>query len=165
MAAWSMLAPVLATLPPTSLHVAASPLPDMLSRDVRCHSSPCPCSAVVEAAQHFGRFFTGQITAAGRVPPAKVLIIGGGVAGARPKPACVVWVVLPTGLCCCLQLCACCCQAVKLAMWAFGGLQLSSQSDLSPRTHPNIATTLLVRPGRPVCHRYRQEHGRHCARV
>ncbi|PRW58593.1 NAD(P) mitochondrial isoform A [Chlorella sorokiniana] len=37
--------------------------------------------AVVEAAQHFGRFFTGQITAAGRVPPAKVLIIGGGVAG------------------------------------------------------------------------------------
>ena len=37
--------------------------------------------AVVEAAQHFGRFFTGQITAAGRVPPAKVLVIGAGVAG------------------------------------------------------------------------------------
>jgi NAD(P) transhydrogenase subunit alpha len=37
--------------------------------------------AVVEAAQHFGRFFTGQITAAGKVPPAKVLIIGAGVAG------------------------------------------------------------------------------------
>jgi len=37
--------------------------------------------AVVEAAQHFGRFFTGQITAAGKVPPAKVLVIGGGVAG------------------------------------------------------------------------------------
>lgn len=37
--------------------------------------------AVVEAAAHFGRFFTGQITAAGRVPPAKVLVIGGGVAG------------------------------------------------------------------------------------
>lgn len=36
---------------------------------------------MVEAANHFGRFFTGQITAAGRVPPAKVLIIGGGVAG------------------------------------------------------------------------------------
>jgi NAD(P) transhydrogenase len=35
----------------------------------------------VEASQHFGRFFTGQITAAGRVPPAKVLVIGGGVAG------------------------------------------------------------------------------------
>ncbi len=37
--------------------------------------------AVVEASQHFGRFFTGQITAAGKVPPAKVLIIGAGVAG------------------------------------------------------------------------------------
>ncbi len=37
--------------------------------------------AVVEAAGLFGRFFTGQITAAGKVPPAKVLIIGAGVAG------------------------------------------------------------------------------------
>jgi NAD(P) transhydrogenase subunit alpha len=37
--------------------------------------------AVVEAAEHFGRFFTGQITAAGKVPPAKVMIIGAGVAG------------------------------------------------------------------------------------
>uniref|UniRef100_A0A674B9X2 NAD(P) transhydrogenase, mitochondrial n=1 Tax=Salmo trutta TaxID=8032 RepID=A0A674B9X2_SALTR len=37
--------------------------------------------AVVLAANHFGRFFTGQITAAGKVPPAKVLVIGGGVAG------------------------------------------------------------------------------------
>jgi proton-translocating NAD(P)+ transhydrogenase subunit alpha len=37
--------------------------------------------AVIEAAQHFGRFFTGQITAAGKVPPAKVLVIGAGVAG------------------------------------------------------------------------------------
>ncbi len=37
--------------------------------------------AIVEAAQHFGRFFTGQITAAGKVPPAKVLVIGAGVAG------------------------------------------------------------------------------------
>ncbi len=37
--------------------------------------------AVVEAAQHFGRFFTGQITAAGKIPPAKVMIIGAGVAG------------------------------------------------------------------------------------
>ncbi len=37
--------------------------------------------AVVEAAQHFGRFFTGQVTAAGRIPPAKVLVIGAGVAG------------------------------------------------------------------------------------
>ena len=37
--------------------------------------------AVVEAAQHFGRFFTGQVTAAGKIPPAKVLVIGAGVAG------------------------------------------------------------------------------------
>ncbi len=37
--------------------------------------------AVIEAAQHFGRFFTGQITAAGKVQPAKVLVIGAGVAG------------------------------------------------------------------------------------
>ncbi|MEX3946768.1 Re/Si-specific NAD(P)(+) transhydrogenase subunit alpha [Paraburkholderia sp. EG287B] len=37
--------------------------------------------AVVEAAQHFGRVFTGQITAAGKMPPAKVLVIGAGVAG------------------------------------------------------------------------------------
>jgi len=37
--------------------------------------------AVVEAAQHFGRFFMGQITAAGRIEPAKVLVIGVGVAG------------------------------------------------------------------------------------
>ncbi|XP_063044425.1 NAD(P) transhydrogenase, mitochondrial-like isoform X2 [Engraulis encrasicolus] len=37
--------------------------------------------AVVLAANSFGRFFTGQITAAGKVPPAKVLVIGGGVAG------------------------------------------------------------------------------------
>ena len=35
--------------------------------------------AVIEAANHFGRFFTGQITAAGKVPPAKVMIIGAGV--------------------------------------------------------------------------------------
>jgi NAD(P) transhydrogenase subunit alpha len=37
--------------------------------------------AIIEAANNFGRFFTGQITAAGKVPPAKVLIIGAGVAG------------------------------------------------------------------------------------
>jgi H+-translocating NAD(P) transhydrogenase subunit alpha len=37
--------------------------------------------AVVEAAHHFGRFFMGQITAAGRIPPAKFLVIGAGVAG------------------------------------------------------------------------------------
>ena len=37
--------------------------------------------AVIEAAHAFGRFFTGQITAAGKVPPAKVFVIGAGVAG------------------------------------------------------------------------------------
>jgi H+-translocating NAD(P) transhydrogenase subunit alpha len=37
--------------------------------------------AVIEAAQHFGRVFTGQITAAGKMPPAKVMVIGAGVAG------------------------------------------------------------------------------------
>ena len=37
--------------------------------------------AVVEAANQFGRFFTGQVTAAGKVPPAKVMVIGAGVAG------------------------------------------------------------------------------------
>ncbi|MCY1125968.1 Re/Si-specific NAD(P)(+) transhydrogenase subunit alpha [Frigidibacter sp. RF13] len=37
--------------------------------------------AVIEAGNNFGRFFTGQVTAAGKVPPAKVLIIGAGVAG------------------------------------------------------------------------------------
>ena len=37
--------------------------------------------AVIEAANEFGRFFTGQVTAAGKVPPAKVLVAGAGVAG------------------------------------------------------------------------------------
>ncbi|SEL53639.1 NAD(P) transhydrogenase subunit alpha [Colwellia chukchiensis] len=37
--------------------------------------------AVIEATHHFGRFLTGQITAAGKMPPAKVMIIGAGVAG------------------------------------------------------------------------------------
>jgi NAD(P) transhydrogenase subunit alpha len=37
--------------------------------------------AVIEAAHRFGRFFTGQVTAAGKVPPAKVLVAGAGVAG------------------------------------------------------------------------------------
>ncbi len=37
--------------------------------------------AIVEGAQHFGSFFTAQMTAAGKVPPAKVLVIGAGVAG------------------------------------------------------------------------------------
>ena len=37
--------------------------------------------AIVEAANEFGSFFTGQVTAAGKVPPAKVLVVGAGVAG------------------------------------------------------------------------------------
>jgi NAD(P) transhydrogenase subunit alpha len=37
--------------------------------------------AVIEAAHAFGRFFTGQVTAAGKVPPAKVMVVGAGVAG------------------------------------------------------------------------------------
>lgn len=37
--------------------------------------------SVMEAGNNFGRFFTGQVTAAGKVPPAKVLIVGAGVAG------------------------------------------------------------------------------------
>ena len=37
--------------------------------------------AVIEASNVFGRFFAGQMTAAGKVPPAKVLVLGGGVAG------------------------------------------------------------------------------------
>ena len=43
--------------------------------------------AVVEAANEFGRFFTGQVTAAGKVPPAKVLVAGAGVAGLAGKGA------------------------------------------------------------------------------
>jgi NAD(P) transhydrogenase len=37
--------------------------------------------SVITAAENFGRFFTGQMTAAGKLPPAKILVIGGGVAG------------------------------------------------------------------------------------
>ncbi|MCC5967626.1 MAG: Re/Si-specific NAD(P)(+) transhydrogenase subunit alpha, partial [Natronohydrobacter sp.] len=37
--------------------------------------------AVIEAGSNFGRFFTGQVTAAGKIPPARVLIVGAGVAG------------------------------------------------------------------------------------
>ena len=63
--------------------------------------------AVVEAANVFGRFFTGQITAAGKVPPAKVLVCGAGVAGLAAIGAagslgaivrafeCVRWMVAP----------------------------------------------------------------------
>ncbi len=44
-------------------------------------ANPAGYRAVVEAASFYGRFFTGQMTAAGRVPAAKVLVIGAGVAG------------------------------------------------------------------------------------
>ena len=37
--------------------------------------------AVIEAGNNFGRFFTGQVTAAGKIPPARVLVVGAGVAG------------------------------------------------------------------------------------
>jgi NAD/NADP transhydrogenase alpha subunit len=37
--------------------------------------------AVLEAANVFGRFLTGQVTAAGKIPPCKMLVIGAGVAG------------------------------------------------------------------------------------
>ena len=48
---------------------------------VKLTYAPFIYRAVIEASQHFGRFFTGQITAAGKVPPAKVMVIGAGVAG------------------------------------------------------------------------------------
>jgi len=47
--------------------------------------------AVIEAAHEFGWFFTGQVTAAGKVPPAKVLVAGAGVAGAVLA---LIWVPL-----------------------------------------------------------------------
>ena len=37
--------------------------------------------AVIEVGNNFGRFFTGQVTAAGKIPPARVLVVGAGVAG------------------------------------------------------------------------------------
>ena len=62
---------------------------DAVPRISRAQSLDVLCSmaniagyrAVVEAAHVFGRFFTGQVTAAGKVPPAKVLVAGAGVAG------------------------------------------------------------------------------------
>jgi NAD(P) transhydrogenase subunit alpha len=47
--------------------------------------------AVIEAAHEFGAFFTGQITAAGKVPPAKVFVIGAGVPGSPPSAAARAW--------------------------------------------------------------------------
>jgi len=49
-----------------------------------CYSSMANIAgyrAVLEASNNFGRFMTGQVTAAGKIPPCKVLVIGAGVAG------------------------------------------------------------------------------------
>ena len=62
---------------------------DMVPRISRAQKMDAPSSmaniagyrAVIEAGNNFGRFFTGQVTAAGKVPPAKVLVVGAGVAG------------------------------------------------------------------------------------
>ncbi len=56
----------------------ARPAADSIGRGHRCI---CACRAVTEATQYFERFLNGRITTAGRIPPAKVLVIGGGEAG------------------------------------------------------------------------------------
>jgi H+-translocating NAD(P) transhydrogenase subunit alpha len=66
--------------------LAMDALPRMLSRAQKMDALTSMAGvagyrAVIEAAHHFGRFLTGQITAAGKVPPAKVFIAGAGVAG------------------------------------------------------------------------------------
>jgi NAD(P) transhydrogenase subunit alpha len=66
--------------------LALDSLPRMLSRAQKMDALTSMAGitgyrAVIEAAHHFGRFLTGQITAAGKVPPAKVFIAGAGVAG------------------------------------------------------------------------------------
>ncbi|MBL8527411.1 MAG: Re/Si-specific NAD(P)(+) transhydrogenase subunit alpha [Burkholderiales bacterium] len=66
--------------------LAMDSLPRMLSRAQKMDALTSMAGitgyrAVIEAAHHFGRFLTGQITAAGKVPPAKVFIAGDGVAG------------------------------------------------------------------------------------
>ncbi|CAN5221353.1 Re/Si-specific NAD(P)(+) transhydrogenase subunit alpha [soil metagenome] len=73
----------LVALPITALAVDAVPrLSRAQSMDVLSSTGNIAgYRAVVEAANQFGRFFTGQITAAGKVPPAKVLVAGAGVAG------------------------------------------------------------------------------------
>ncbi|MEE6458172.1 hypothetical protein FKM82_000194 [Ascaphus truei] len=74
--ATSCSSPLLSTAVSLKVHTVKTPC----LRLFRTHQGLC-YKAVVLAANNFGRFFTGQITAAGKVPPAKVLIIGGGVAG------------------------------------------------------------------------------------
>jgi len=73
----------LATLPITALAVDAVPrISRAQSMDVLSSTANIAgYRAVIEAANEFGRFFTGQVTAAGKVPPAKVLVAGAGVAG------------------------------------------------------------------------------------
>jgi hypothetical protein len=66
--------------------LAMDSLPRMLSRAQKMDALTSMAGitgyrAVIEAAHAFGRFLTGQITAAGKVPPAKVFIAGAGVAG------------------------------------------------------------------------------------
>ncbi|MDD3937306.1 Re/Si-specific NAD(P)(+) transhydrogenase subunit alpha [Rhodoferax sp.] len=66
--------------------LAIDSLPRMLSRAQKMDALTSQAGvagyrAVIEAANAFGRFFNGQITAAGKVPPAKVFIAGAGVAG------------------------------------------------------------------------------------
>nr|WP_281256952.1 Re/Si-specific NAD(P)(+) transhydrogenase subunit alpha [Kineococcus xinjiangensis] len=73
----------LATRPITALAVDAVPrISRAQSLDVLSSmANIAGYRAVIEAAHTFGRFFTGQVTAAGKVPPAKVLVCGAGVAG------------------------------------------------------------------------------------
>src|SRR5688572_28485221 len=66
--------------------LAMDALPRMLSRAQKMDALTSMAGvtgyrAVIEAAHHFGRFLTGQVTAAGKIPPAKVFIAGAGVAG------------------------------------------------------------------------------------
>ena len=73
----------LATRPITALALDAVPrISRAQSMDVLSSTANIAgYRAIVEAAHEFGRFFTGQVTAAGKVPPAKVLVAGAGVAG------------------------------------------------------------------------------------
>jgi len=73
----------LVALPITALAVDAVPrISRAQSMDVLSSTANIAgYRAVIEAATEFGRFFTGQVTAAGKVPPAKVLVAGAGVAG------------------------------------------------------------------------------------
>jgi NAD(P) transhydrogenase subunit alpha len=66
--------------------LAIDALPRLLSRAQKMDALTSMASisgyrAVIEAANAFGRFFNGQVTAAGKIPPAKVFIAGAGVAG------------------------------------------------------------------------------------